>query len=253
MDLKNAAVLITGGSEGIGRGLAARFLSAGSSVLVTGRSKAKLEHAARDLPGLKTQVSDMADPQGRESLVQQVRAQLPNINVLINNAGGQRRVALADDMAPWEERQQEVDTLFCGPAHLSHLLIPLLLEQKQPSLLVNVTSGGAFVPQTFAPLYSACKAALHSYTMTLRHALANTACRVVEIIPPAVQTSIAAGAAAHGVPLEQFCDAVFQSLNQTDALEISYGPAERVLNASRADLNSAFDASAARFKVSRYS
>jgi short-subunit dehydrogenase involved in D-alanine esterification of teichoic acids len=122
---------------------------------------------------------------------------LPGFNVVINNAGIQRRVSLASDTAPWSERQAEIDILLAAPVHLNHLLIPLMLRSKQPALIVNVTSGGAFVPQVFAPVYSACKAALHSYTVTPRHALQGTWLRVVELVPPAVQTGLGDPGATH--------------------------------------------------------
>ena len=142
----------------------------GAAVLITGRTPAKLEQAARGLPGLEVLPNDISRPEGREALAAHVRSAMPGLNVLINNAGIQRRVALADDGAPWVERQAEIDTLLSGPIHLNHLLVPMMLASGRPSLAVNVTSGGAFIPQPFAPVYSACKAGLHSYTMTLRHA-----------------------------------------------------------------------------------
>jgi uncharacterized oxidoreductase len=191
-------------------------------------------------------------PSGRY-LAQHVRTALPNLTVLLNNAGIQRRISLAADTAAWAERQHEIDTLLSGPVHLNHLLVPLLLEQGGPSSVVNVTSGGAFVPQVFAPLYSACKAALHSYTVTLRHALAGTQCRVVELIPPAVQTTLASGpAASHGAPLDAFCDAAFAALVQGESNEIGYGPTAGIERASRAELDAAFEKSAARFAVPVY-
>jgi uncharacterized oxidoreductase len=172
--VRPASVLITGGSEGIGRGLAARHLAAGNKVLITGRSQAKLEKAASELPGLLTFVNDIGRSEEREALAINVQSHFPDLNVVINNAGIQRRVSLASDAAPWHERQAEIDILLSAPVHLNHLLIPLMLCSNEPGMIVNVTSGGAFVPQVFAPIYSACKAALHSYSVTLRHALQET-------------------------------------------------------------------------------
>ncbi len=79
------------------------------------------------------------------------------------------------------------------------------------------------LPQPFAPVYNACKAAVHSYTVNLRFALAGTSCRVVEVIPPAVRTALAGPGATHGVPLDDFCDAVFAGLTESNAEEIGYG------------------------------
>jgi len=223
VDLRGACVLITGGSEGIGRGLAERFLKAGSTVVVTGRSQERLERAARELAGLHVFRNDISQPGERIRLAEHIKSQFPNLNVVINNAGIQRRIALAADLAPWAERQTEIDTLLSAPIHLNHLLIPPMLKHGRPCWMVNVTSGGAFIPQIFAPIYSACKAALHSYTMTLRHALHGTSIRVVELIPPAVQTGLAPS--PHGAPLDEFCDAVFAALSSGNET-IGFGPTD---------------------------
>ncbi|HTY49713.1 MAG TPA: SDR family NAD(P)-dependent oxidoreductase, partial [Steroidobacteraceae bacterium] len=108
--INSANVLITGGSEGIGRGLAARFAAAGARVLVTGRSREKLERAASELR-VETLVNDLSRAAEREALARHVREAMPGLNILINNAGIQRRVSLAADTAPWDERQVEIDTL----------------------------------------------------------------------------------------------------------------------------------------------
>ncbi len=244
------SILITGGSDGIGLGLARRFLSRGATVLVTGRSSTKLATAARELPALRTIKSDASRPEEREALAVHVREQLPNLTWLINNAGIQRRVSLALDTAPWAERQQELDLLLAAPIHLNHLLAPLLVAQPRPTVIVNVSSGGAFVPQVFAPVYSACKAALHSYSGTLRHALARTQCRVVELIPPAVQTSLANP--PHGAPLDEFCDAVFAELIEGSATHVGYGPTRGIEQLSPSELEAAFTQSANRANVQRY-
>jgi uncharacterized oxidoreductase len=253
VDFSQARVLVTGGSEGIGRGLAARFLNAGSAVLITGRHAHKLNEAARELPGLATVVNDISRPEEREKLAAYVRETMPGLNILINNAGIQRRVALAADTAPWHERQAEIDTLLSAPIHLCHLLVTQILAHGQPSLIVNVTSGGAYVPQPFAPVYSACKAALHSYTVNLRFALANTTCRVVEIIPPAVRTALAGPGATHGASLEEFCDAVFSDLARPEAAEIGFGvTAGDAFREPMAAYRGLFEQSSSRFPVVRY-
>ncbi len=185
--------------------------------------RGEAEAASDALPGLRTMVNDIGRPDEREELAAHVRRTMPTLNVLINNAGIQRRVGLAEDDAPWAVRQQEIDILLCGPVHLNHLLIPAMLAHGGAAVVANVTSGGAYVPQVFAPLYSACKAALHSYTVTLRHALAGTRVRVAEIIPPAVRTGLAGGATGHGADPDEFCDAAFAGLGDADVTEIGFG------------------------------
>ena len=253
MDFKNAQILITGGSEGIGKGLAALFIKAGSKVLVTGRNAEKLKSAANDIPGLQTYVNNIGDPTQRELLAQHVRKTMPGLNVIINNAGIQRRISLASDNAPWTERQAEIDILLSAPVHLNHLLIPTLLNGDKQSIIVNVSSGGAFIPQVFAPVYSACKAAVHSYTMVLRHSLANTNCRVAELVPPAVQTSLAGLGLNHGAPLDEFCNTVFNKLILGEDDEIGFGPTENLaVELSGKYLKDIFKASSTRFPVEVY-
>jgi len=170
--------------------------------MITGRAPRKLAAIAEALPGLETFTNDIANPEGREQLTAHLRQAMPGLDTVISNAGIQRRVGIAVDDAPWAEAQNEIDILLAGPVHLSRLLVPQLLEHGRPSIYVNVTSGGAFLPQPFAPLYSAAKAALHSYTVNLRHALRETSCRVVELIPPAVATQLAGPGHNHGADPE---------------------------------------------------
>lgn len=246
-------VLITGGSEGIGRGLAERFLKAGHRVIVTGRNRDTLESAAQALPGLEFFVNDIGIAAEREALAYHVKEHMPGIDTLVNNAGNQRRVPLAMDDAPWADRQAEIDILLAGPVHLNHLLIPLLLQAGKQSLIVNVTSGGAYIPQVFAPLYSACKAALHHYTLVLRESLRQTSCLVIELIPPAVQTSLAGPGLTHGAPLAEFCDTVFAGLLECGQNEIGFGPTVNLeVQISGKPLQELFGASAMRFPVKGY-
>lgn len=253
IDLSTARVLITGGSEGIGFGLARRFLMAGSSVLVTGRTAAKLERAASDLPGLQTFVNDIGLIDERERLASHVLSTMPGVNIVINNAGIQRRIALAEDNAPWTERQTEIDVLLSAPVHLNHLLIPAILMNGTRGLIANVTSGGAYLPQPFAPVYSACKAALHSYTVNLRFALSGTNVDVVEIIPPAVRTALAGPGSTHGASIEEFCDSVFAALARGEATEVGFGPtASDAFNAPMELYRSMFDQFSGRFPIKTY-
>lgn len=247
---EHAQVLITGGGSGIGLGLAQRYLAAGARVCITGRNRERLEQAARALPGLSFIVSDIADSQAREQLATQARHTLPQLTVLINNAGIQRRVALAAETASWSIRQTEIETLLSGPVHLSQLLIAHMLGHGKPSMIVNVTSAGAYVPQPFAPLYSACKAALHSYTVNLRHALNQTACRVVEVIPPSINTQLSGVQQSHGADVDTFCEAVFASLCDALSDEIDFGATSSdEFRAIRSKAQTLFERLSGRFTV----
>ncbi|MFD3450768.1 SDR family NAD(P)-dependent oxidoreductase [Streptomyces sp. NPDC058691] len=246
------AVLITGGTSGIGLGLAARYLQQGHRVVITGRSPDRLAAIADQLPGIETLTSDIGTPHERQKLADRIRNSMPELDILINNAGIQRRVAIAADDAPWAEAQNEIDILLAGPIHLGRLLLPHLLAHGRPSVLVNVTSGGAYIPQPFAPLYSAAKAALHSYTVNLRHALQATPCRVVELIPPAVATALAGPGHNHGADPQEFCDTVFPLLDGTQP-EVGFGPTSQpAFTDWLAAEHRAFQAAAHRFPVPLY-
>lgn len=253
MDLTHAEVLITGGSDGIGKGLAARLMAAGCKVMITGRNEAKLKAAAIDLPGLLTYSSDIGNPQDREELAVYVNEVLPGLNILVNNAGIQRRIGLAADTEGWNQRQKEMDILLSGPIHLNHLLIPLMLGNGKNALIVNVTSGGAYIPQAFAPVYSACKAALHHYTITLRHALSATKCRVAELIPPAVQTALIGPGLNHGASIDEFCDHIFTALFMSDQENVGFGPtADLRIEINGHSQDTLFSNNASRFPVDLY-
>ncbi len=238
MDLASNTVLITGGGSGIGLALAARFLQAGSQVIVCGRREDRLREAKDTHPGLQIRVCDVARTMERVALCHQVMGEFPRLNVLVNNAGIQRRVQLTEP-EEWIETQQEIAINLEAPVHLSRLFIPHLLTQDRP-VIVNVTSGLAFAPLARAPIYSATKAALHSFTLSLRHQLARTPIRVVEIVPPAVNTELGGpGLHTFGVSVREFADAVMSRLRAGE-LEIPYGLSARASRASRQELDEIF-------------
>jgi uncharacterized oxidoreductase len=245
-------VLVTGGSQGIGLGLAQRYRDAGARVLVTGRSAQALARATDALPGLETVVSDIGDADDRVRLAEHIARVMPQLDLVVNNAGIQRRVPLAADDADWATREEEIHILFSGPVHLNHLLIPHLLAHGRPATIVNTTSGGGFVPQPFAPVYSAVKAALHSYTMNLRHALADTTVRVTELIPPAVATNLSGLGDPHGTPVDTFVDAAFVGISANRDV-VGYGPTDTDTFHARLDQETAaFTDALGRFDATTY-
>lgn len=162
---------------------------------------------------------DLRTAAERVALFDWVTAGHPGLNVLVNNAGIQRRVLSTADQN-WEEIHQEIVINLEAPIHLSMLFIPHLVRQQRPAIL-NVTSGLSFTPLTATPVYSATKAALHSFTLSLRQQLAHIPVSVVEIIPPAVDTDLGGvGLHTFGVPLNEFADAAFTRL-AGDELEIA--------------------------------
>lgn len=149
-DLKSATVLITGGSSGIGLGLAEEFLKAGSTVIITGRRESALRDAQKKSPKLHTYVNDASKVEDREELSRWVVEHHPEVNVLVNNAGIQRSGPLSKEPEDWSVRQSEIAINVEAPVHLMQLLSPHFLKQKEAAI-INISSGLAFIPCGFAP------------------------------------------------------------------------------------------------------
>ena len=158
MELRGRTVLVTGGASGIGLALAARLLVAGSRVIVCGRRESALRAAAAAHPGLVTRACDLAREEERVALAEWVVREHPALDVLVNNAGIQRRFRL-DEPEPWRETREELAINLDAPVHLTLVLLPHL-RTRPCAAVVNVTSGLAFVPLAIAPVYCATKAAL---------------------------------------------------------------------------------------------
>jgi uncharacterized oxidoreductase len=230
--------LVTGGGSGIGLGLVTEFIKRGSpKVLITGRRQDVLEQAALQFPGkVFFTVSDAASVMDRENLLEWVKVEHPDCNALVNNAGIQRRVNPVEDAASWEERMSEIEINFCAPIHLCTLFAPYFLEKKsEPSMIINVTSGLAFVPLAIGPVYSATKAGVHNYTAALRHSFEGTSLRLVEIVPPAVKSNLG-GSHAFGEECDEFCGHVMSRIADGE-LEVGFKFAEQARQADRITLN----------------
>jgi uncharacterized oxidoreductase len=240
MNPANNTVLVTGGASGIGLALAQRFAKSGSKVIICGRREEKLREAAATSHGLITRVCDVGSEADRVALAEWVVREHPKLNVLVNNAGIQRRGIDLGRAEPWPDMHSEIAINLEAPIHLTGLLTPHLRKQANAAIL-NVTSGLSFVPIAYMPVYCATKAALHSITLSLRHQLANSGVKVVEIIPPAVNTDLGGpGLHTFGVPLDEFADEVMKRLDAGE-LEIAYGFAEQASKASRAELDAQFE------------
>ena len=182
-------ILITGGSRGIGLEMARQFSSAGNKVIITGRNEEALSKAAAEISDLSTVQSDVGDSSQIESLVDEVCAEFPDTNVIINNAGIMRSVNLQDHELSLESLTAEIDINLKGPIQVVDAFLPHLKKIKDAAI-VNVSSGLAFVPLPISAVYCSTKAALHSYTQSLRVQLSNTGIKVFELMPPATQTEL---------------------------------------------------------------
>lgn len=203
-------ILITGGGSGIGRALAHRLHDAGNDVIVAGRRVDAICQASEGRPRMKAIQVDLDDAADIEALAKHVIADHPELNVLINNAGVMRFETLEQrrDLA---DAEATISTNLLGPIRLTNALIDHL-RGKQNATIVNVTSGLAFVPLVVSPTYNASKAALHSYTVSMRAALKGKV-DVVEVIPPQVKTGLTAGQdEREGMLLDEFADEVVKQL-----------------------------------------
>jgi uncharacterized oxidoreductase len=192
MEMTGNTILITGGGSGIGAALAAALLAKGNSVVIAGRREEALREVAEANPGIEWLVADVSTAEGVARLAADALARHPELNVLVNNAGIMRpEDVLADDYGV-ETAEATVATNLLAPIRLTAALLPHLRAQASAAIL-NVTSGLAFVPLARTPTYSATKAALHSYSESLRHQLRGTAVEVIEVAPPAVATELMPG------------------------------------------------------------
>jgi uncharacterized oxidoreductase len=193
MNITGNTILLTGGSSGIGRGLTEALLSLGNTVITADRRPGTLKDLAQKYPGqLESTFLDINDPGSIRALGKLIVQDHPNLNVLINNAGISRIEHLKELPASLADSEAVITTNLLGPIRLTAALLPHL-QTRPNAAIINVTSGLAFVPLPIAPTYCATKAALHSYTVSLRVALAGTPVEVIEIIPPAVATNLTPG------------------------------------------------------------
>jgi uncharacterized oxidoreductase len=236
MKLSNNTVLVTGGGTGIGLAMAEHFLKAGSEVIICGRRADALQAAKERFPRLHTLVADVATEAGRIALFEAAAREFPRLNVLVNNAGIQRRGPLTGGVDDWSAHQSEIAINLEAPIHLSMLFMPHLTQQERPAI-INVSSGLAFAPLPIAAIYSATKAALHSFTLSLRVQAAKVGVEVIELVPPAVNTDLGSvGLHTHGVPLDEFAASVMKRIDAGE-LEVGFGTSESRRFASRAELD----------------
>jgi uncharacterized oxidoreductase len=213
MKTSGNTILITGGGSGIGEALAHRWHDAGNVVVVSGRRREALDQAVAGRPSMHAMALDVEDAAAVADFARRVVAEHPALNVLVNNAGIMRFEAL-DRSRDLGDAEETIATNLLGPIRLTNALIDHLAAQPDAAI-VNLTSGLAFVPMIDTPTYCATKAAIHSYTVSLREALKDRV-EVIELAPPAVQTNLTPGQATRPgyQPLQDFADEAFALLTQ---------------------------------------
>jgi uncharacterized oxidoreductase len=218
MKLTGNTVFITGGGSGIGRGLAEALHKRGNQVIISGRRKGRLGETAKANPGMQFVELDVQDPANIAAVAKKLIQDYPKLNVLINNAG----IMLPDNAAGQVDEAVLVPTIttnLLGPIRMTSALIEHFKNQPQATV-INVTSGLAFVPLAMTAVYSATKAALHSYSMSMRHKLRGTSVKVLELAPPWVRTDLMnSKEAAQAMPLDEFINETMNALG-TDSDEV---------------------------------
>ena len=229
MKLTNRTILITGGSAGIGLAFALKFLDLGNEVIVTGRRQAVLDQVRAKYPKLHTFQSDVADPAQIAALAARVKADFPRLDVLMNNAGIFLLKNLKAPAADLAGLMAEMNINVGGVIGMTSAFIDILTANK--GTVINVSSGLAFVPLPCAPIYCATKAAIHSYTQSLRFQLEETGVEVIELMPPAVKTDLTGDLPeGDGIALMTTDELVKQSFAslKAGALEIRPGQAKQL-------------------------
>jgi uncharacterized oxidoreductase len=234
MKLTGRTILITGGSAGIGLAFAVKFLELGNQVVITGRRQAVLDQVKLRHPRLHTIRSDVADPAEIAALAARVKAEFPKLDVVMNNAGISHYRNLKATAADLADLTTELNVNVGGVIRMTSAFIDLLKANK--GSLINVSSALAFVPLPCIPIYCATKAAIHSYTVSLRFQLQETGVDVIELMPPAVKTDMTADLVeGDGITLITTEALVKQSFKALEAgsLEIRPGQSSQLAFMSR--------------------
>ncbi|MDH4612435.1 SDR family NAD(P)-dependent oxidoreductase [Pseudomonas sp. BN102] len=224
MRMTGNTIFITGGGSGIGRGLAEAFHNRGNQVIISGRRKERLQETIDANPGMVAIELDIADPDSIQAAATTLISNHPGLNVLINNAG----IMLLDHAeGPVDDALalSTVTTNLLGPIRMTSALVEHL-KTRPDAVIANVSSVLGFVPMAVAAVYSATKAAVHSYTLSQRYLLREHGIQPVEIAPPWVRTELLnSSEEERAIPLDQFITEAMKQL-ESGADEILVAPAE---------------------------
>ncbi|HXO77568.1 MAG TPA: SDR family NAD(P)-dependent oxidoreductase [Puia sp.] len=228
MKTSNNTILITGGSAGIGFEFAKLF-SADNRVIITGRSEERLKEAASKLKNVTAIVSDVSKGTDVEKLVATIYKDHPDLNVVINNAGRAHVYNfIGEDVNAFEKAGDEMMTNYLSIVRLNEKLLPLL-KRKEEAAIVNVSSIVAVVPNGKMVGYGASKAALHSYSLSLRLLLSgSTGVKVFEIQPPLVDTEFSTEIGGHNGIAPSVVAEELKKGFENDTFEIRVGRTEDI-------------------------
>lgn len=237
MNISGNTILITGGGSGIGRALAEEFHKLENKVVIAGRRQQVLDETVAANPGMASVVFDIESAEGIRTFADKLAKDFPQLNVVLHNAGIMRPENLLEQTDDLSTIDATITTNLLGPLRLTNALLPLLRKQPKATIM-TVTSGLAFISLSLTPTYCATKAAIHSYSQSLRYQLRETNVEVIELVPPYVQTELMGSAQANdprAMPLKEFIDEVVAILkanpNTTEIL------VERVKPLRFAELN----------------
>lgn len=229
MNTTNNTILITGGGSGIGRALAETLHKRGNRVIIAGRGQEALHEVVAANPGMESVVVDISDGASIKSFAEKLMQAFPNLDTIFHVAGIMRAEQLTAGSGSLETAEATIATNLLGPIRLNTALLPHLLQRPRAAI-VTVSSGLAFLPMAQTPTYCATKAAVHSYTQSLRYQLKNTPVQIIELVPPYVRTSLMGERQAEdprAMPLAEYIEETMKLLeSQPDANEILV---ERVL------------------------
>jgi uncharacterized oxidoreductase len=239
MELSKRTVLVTGGTGGIGLGIAEVFHNSESKVIVCGRDVEKLSSVERKLPGITALPCDVGDARQREGLAEEVLRRFPDLDILVNNAGIQRYIDLKKGYDELKSGEDEIAVNFVSTVELTALFIGHLM--KRPSAaIINVSSALGLMPMLQTPIYNATKAAIHTYSLVLRQQLIGTSIQVVEIVPPMVDTGLnkkgrdGAHLEFRGISLSEYIPTVIKGLENDEDM-IFHGDGEKIMSESRSE------------------
>jgi uncharacterized oxidoreductase len=240
MNIQNKTVLVTGGGSGIGLEIARQLIAKNNKVIITGRNAERLQAAAAQLGNVTTITADVTNANDVKRLVATIKADFGGLDVLINNAGSAHLYKLDANENAAQKGIEEFNTNFFSILNLNEQLLPTLTASAEAAI-VNVSSILAFVPRHTLPTYSASKAALHSYTQSLRFTLANTNIKVFELMPPLVNTDFSKDIGGeNGISPSQVAKDLINAF-ENDQYEIHVGNTAYVYGLTLTDAEGAFN------------